>query len=209
MTLVLRLLIDGGFSFDLYIACAEFFRVSWVNRWWSPSEVQTKRNNKTRSCTWAKRIYTWRLLSSCRAPLTRARVKGLTPAICKFAVLMYMSEFFCYVMLNFWRRSPAIDPWNPEDLNTRLAESKLKPPFIMSRSTNVISTCWIRETAWELLRRTGHLQPAPGWLIMCVSRRSIRRSDCVCVVGSRGPNLKPETVGVYVINGSRNGLNTT
>jgi len=30
----------------------------------------TKRNNKTRSCTWAKRIYVWQLLSSCRAPLT-------------------------------------------------------------------------------------------------------------------------------------------
>jgi len=29
----------------------------------------TKRNNKTRSCTWAKRIYIWRLLSSCRGPL--------------------------------------------------------------------------------------------------------------------------------------------
>jgi len=43
--------------------------------------------------------------------------------------------------------------------NTRLAESKLKPPFVMSRSTKVISTCWIRETAWELLRRTGHLSP--------------------------------------------------
>jgi len=29
----------------------------------------TKRNNEIRSCTWAKRIYIWRLLSSCRAPL--------------------------------------------------------------------------------------------------------------------------------------------
>ena len=28
----------------------------------------------------------------------------------------------------------------------------------MSRSTKVISTRWIRETAWELLRRSGHLQ---------------------------------------------------
>jgi len=32
----------------------------------------TKRNNTTCSCTWAKRIYIWRLLSSCRAPLRRA-----------------------------------------------------------------------------------------------------------------------------------------
>jgi len=30
----------------------------------------TERNNKIRSCTWAKRSYLWRLLSSCRAPLT-------------------------------------------------------------------------------------------------------------------------------------------
>jgi len=60
------------FSFDFSITCSEFFRVSWVNRWWSPSEVQqnvTTFNNKIRSCTWAKRIYVWRLLSSCRAPL--------------------------------------------------------------------------------------------------------------------------------------------
>jgi len=70
---------------------------------------------------------------------------------------MYMSEFCCYVILNVWRRSPAVYPWNPEKLGTRLAESKLKPPFIMSRSAKAISTCWIRETAWELLRRTGHL----------------------------------------------------
>jgi len=32
---------------------------------------------------------------------------------------MYMSEFCCYVMLNFWRRSSAIYPWNPEELGTR------------------------------------------------------------------------------------------
>jgi len=30
----------------------------------------TERNNKPRSCTWAKRIYIWRLLIRCRAPLT-------------------------------------------------------------------------------------------------------------------------------------------
>jgi len=76
---------------------------------------------------------------------------------------MYMSEFCCYVMLYFWRRSAAVYPMKPgRTRNTRLAESKLKPPFIMSRGTKVISTCWIRETAWELLRRTGHLQPRRG-----------------------------------------------
>ena len=31
MTLVLRLIVNDGFSFDSSIACPEFFRVSWVN----------------------------------------------------------------------------------------------------------------------------------------------------------------------------------
>jgi len=30
--LVLRLIMNDGFSFDLAIACCEFFQVSWVNR---------------------------------------------------------------------------------------------------------------------------------------------------------------------------------
>ena len=33
MTLVLRLIMNDGFSFDSAIACSEFFRVAWVNRW--------------------------------------------------------------------------------------------------------------------------------------------------------------------------------
>ena len=41
---------------------------SRINRWWSPSELETE----IRSGTWAKRFYLWRLLSSCRAPLTRS-----------------------------------------------------------------------------------------------------------------------------------------
>ena len=40
MTLVPRLIVNDGFSFDFSIACSEFFRVSRVNRRWSPSEVQ-------------------------------------------------------------------------------------------------------------------------------------------------------------------------
>jgi len=40
MTLVLRLIMNDGFSFDSSVACSEFFWVSWVNRWWSFSEVQ-------------------------------------------------------------------------------------------------------------------------------------------------------------------------
>jgi len=40
ITLVMRLIINDGFSFDSSIACFKFFRVSWVNRWWSPSEAQ-------------------------------------------------------------------------------------------------------------------------------------------------------------------------
>jgi len=40
----------------------------------------TERNNKTHSCTWVKRIYVWRLLSSCSARLasTRPRAEKLT-----------------------------------------------------------------------------------------------------------------------------------
>jgi len=40
ITLVLRLLINHGFSFDSSVACSVFFRVSWVNRWGSPSGAQ-------------------------------------------------------------------------------------------------------------------------------------------------------------------------
>jgi len=32
IALMLRLIMNDGFSFDLSIACSEFFRVSWVNR---------------------------------------------------------------------------------------------------------------------------------------------------------------------------------
>jgi len=32
MTLVLRLIMNGGFSFDSSITCSELFRDSWVNR---------------------------------------------------------------------------------------------------------------------------------------------------------------------------------
>jgi len=31
MTLVLRLIMNDGFSFDSSITCSELFRVSWVN----------------------------------------------------------------------------------------------------------------------------------------------------------------------------------
>jgi len=44
-----------------------FMGKSRLNRWWSPSELETE----IRSGTWAKRFHLWRLLSSCRAPLTR------------------------------------------------------------------------------------------------------------------------------------------
>jgi len=46
MTLVLRLIMNDGFSFDCSIACFEFFQDSWVNRWWSPSEVQQNETTK-------------------------------------------------------------------------------------------------------------------------------------------------------------------
>jgi len=56
---------NDGFSSDSSITCSELFRVSWVNRWWSPSEFETE----IHSGTWAKRVYLKRLLSSCRVPL--------------------------------------------------------------------------------------------------------------------------------------------
>jgi len=36
-----------------------------------------------------------------------------------------------------------------------IEKSKLKPSFMMSHSAKVMSTRWIKETFWELLRRTG------------------------------------------------------
>jgi len=47
-----------------------FMGKSRIHRWWSPSELETE----TRSGTWAKRFYLWRLLSRCRAPLTNGGV---------------------------------------------------------------------------------------------------------------------------------------
>jgi len=75
MTLVLRLIMNGGFSFD---SANRAFRV--LPGFMGKSLViavrrSTKRNNKTRSCTSAKRIYIWQLLSSYRAPVTRVCVR--------------------------------------------------------------------------------------------------------------------------------------
>jgi len=69
MTLVLRLLMNSGFSFN---SANRVFRVlpGFMGKTLVIAvKSSTKRNNKTRSCTWAKRIYIWRLLSCCRAPL--------------------------------------------------------------------------------------------------------------------------------------------
>jgi len=49
---------------------------SRINRWWSPSELETE----IRSGTWAKRFYLWRLLSSCRAPSNRLSHSFLYPS---------------------------------------------------------------------------------------------------------------------------------
>jgi len=68
MTLVLRLIMNDGFSNRLLRVLPSFMGKSLV----IAVKSSTKRNNKTRSCTWAKRIYIWRLLSSCRAPLNRS-----------------------------------------------------------------------------------------------------------------------------------------
>jgi len=62
---------------------------------------------------------TRRVMEPCRKLGLKVLCSYLVTAICKFALLMYMSEFCCYVLLNFWRRSPAIYPSNPEELGTR------------------------------------------------------------------------------------------
>jgi len=67
----------------------------------------------------------------------------LVNAICKIALLRYLSDFRFQVL----RRSPAIYPCfphetrnNSEQVMEESKESKLKPSFIMSHSTKVIST---------------------------------------------------------------------
>jgi len=51
----------------------------------------------------------------------------------------------------------------------------------MSRSTNVISTCSIRETACELLRRTGYLSRRPRLFVVYLGPRS--GVPTLCLVG--------------------------
>ena len=75
ITLVLRLIMNDGFSFDSSIACSELFRVSWGKSLVNAVRSSTKRNNKTHSCTRAKQIYIWRLFSSCVAPLSSSRAR--------------------------------------------------------------------------------------------------------------------------------------
>jgi len=52
---------NGGFSFDLSIACSELFRVAWGKSLVIAVKSATERNNKTRSCTGAKRMNEARL----------------------------------------------------------------------------------------------------------------------------------------------------
>jgi len=67
MTLVLRLIMNDGFSNRLFRVLPGLMGKPQV----TAVEYFNKRNNKTRSYTWAKRIYIWRLLSNCRTPLNR------------------------------------------------------------------------------------------------------------------------------------------
>jgi len=66
MILVLQLIMNGGFSFDSANRVFRFFPGFIGKSLVIAVRSSTKRNNKTRSCTWAKRIYIWQLLSSCR-----------------------------------------------------------------------------------------------------------------------------------------------
>jgi len=82
---------NDDFNFDSSIACFEFFRILWVNRWCAVRSL-TKRNNKTRSCTWAKRIHLWRLLSSCRAPLRVTPNPNLTHPVSNAVFLFFLQS---------------------------------------------------------------------------------------------------------------------
>jgi len=53
---------------------------------------------------------------------------------------MYMSEFCCYVLLNFDGDHQRFTHETRKNSEQAIDESKLKPSFIMSRSTKVIST---------------------------------------------------------------------
>ena len=83
MTLMLRLKMNDGFSFDSSIACSEFFRGFMRKSMVIAVRSSTERNDKTRSCTVATRVYIWRLLSSCRAPLTQVcAMDGCAVCVC-------------------------------------------------------------------------------------------------------------------------------
>jgi len=85
------------------------------------------------------------LLSKCNRPIRFARGHARVWCLHSFALLTAITSD---------------SPMQPRRTrNKQLASrSKLKPSFIRSRSIKVISTRWIRETSWELLSRTGHLQ---------------------------------------------------
>jgi len=72
---------------------------------------------------------------------------------------MCMSEFRFQVLTAITSDLSWIYPWNPEQFGTSDCKSKLNPSFSIGHSTNVISTVWLWNSCFDLLRRTWHLQP--------------------------------------------------
>jgi len=119
----------------------------------------TKLLVETRSGTWAKRFYLERLLSSCRAPLKVPCSSSVT-AICKFALLMYMSKVCCYVLLSFWRRSPAIEPCNSEELGP--SDWRVETENVVHYESQHHSNSYTlnKKTSWNYLGARGTLKRA-------------------------------------------------
>ena len=80
MTSVLRLIMNDGFRFDFSIACSEFFRISWVNRWWSPPEVQQNVTTKFAHVHEQSEFTYGSYLVAAEHRLFQRRVNGLKPA---------------------------------------------------------------------------------------------------------------------------------
>jgi len=88
---------------------------------------------------------------------------------------MYMSEFCCYVMLNFWRRSPAIYPWNPDELGTRDWPSR----NWNRRSLLVAAPKSLVHVEWEKLLENYLGEQGTFKICVCISRLGLIQ---VCIV---------------------------
>ena len=70
---------NDGFSFDSSITCSELFRVSLVNLGYIAGDRRRNLKPKFAQVPEQSEFYLWRLLSSCRAPLTFNPFAHCTP----------------------------------------------------------------------------------------------------------------------------------